>query len=251
MKIIDLSIALDPAFPCWWPGLEPFSVTPTLTLERVGSFSRNMHLEEHAGTHMDARCHVADENGEPYGGTTADQIPLQELVGRARVLDARAIPSGEPGVSPPIDLAELERHEQEHGRLTPGDVLLIQTGWSDLRYLPFPAGERYINLPLSGDTPGWPGPTPALIEAVAGRGVTTIGVDTPTIGLLPDLALSHRAAFRHSITPIENLTNLGAVAGLNALFIFLPLPITRSSGAPGRAIALVEEAKNEFPPLRP
>jgi isatin hydrolase len=250
MKIVDLSVALDPDLPCWWPGLEPFSVTPTLTLEQGGSFSRNMHLEEHAGTHMDARCHVADENGEPLSRTTADLVPLQELAGRARVLDARAAPIVGPGVSSAVGLAELERHEREHGALRAGDVLLIQTEWSDRHYQSFPAGERYINLPLSGDAPAWPAPTPALIEAVARRGVRTIGVDAPTIGLLPDLALSHRAAFRHGITPIENLTNLGAIAGLDAWFVFLPLPITRSSGAPGRAIALVEEDKDEFA-LRP
>lgn len=240
MRLIDLSVPLDPGLPCWWPGLEPFSVTTTYTLESVNTFSRNMHIEEHAGTHIDAPNHTGDENRRPYSNQTADALPLETLYGRARVIDVRHLSSSAYGMSPHVDDAILESFEDKFGPVRANEIVLLWTGWSDRYYLPFPDGDAYLNLPLAARSPAWPAATPDLIDGLVARGVRAVGVDTPTIGGLPDLALAHRAAFRSGLTPIENLINLGAIVGSDAMFLFLPLKITGSSGAPGRAVAMID-----------
>lgn len=239
--VIDLSVALSSELPCWWPGLEPFSATPTLSLEQVNVFSRNLHLEEHAGTHMDARCHVGDSQHRAYA-SPADDVPLDRLIGPARVLDVRHLRSERPGVSPEVDLRALERLERDEDPLAPGDILLIWTGWSDERYVPWPAGDAYCQGPIDRRMPAWPAPTPSFVEALADREVRVLGVDTPTMGALPDPIPTHEAAFRRGVTPIENLINIGQVFGRTATFIFLPLSIKGSSGSPGRAVALLEQS---------
>src|SRR5579885_3141303 len=98
--IVDLSIPLAPNLPCWWPGLEPFSASPTFRLETENVLSRNLRIEEHSGTHMDAPCHIGDNQRQPISLLTADAVPLATLMGRARVVDARDVRSTENGVSP-------------------------------------------------------------------------------------------------------------------------------------------------------
>lgn len=240
-KIVDLSVELSPDYPCWFPGFEPFSATPTATLEEINVFTRMLHVEEHCGTHMDAACHVGDEDHRPFREVTSDQIPLDWMIGKARVIDARRVRGVTPGVSPAIELQLLEQCEDREGPITEGDIVLLWTGWSDEFYCRFPQGERYLVEPLAKKTPAWPAPSRELIEALAQRGVRTVGVDTPTIGAAQHSTLTHRVVFEAEITPIENLTNLGALVDRTATFMFLPLRVIDGSGAPGRAIALVAD----------
>jgi kynurenine formamidase len=241
MSIIDLSVELSPEFPCWWPDLEPFTVTTTSTLEATNTFSRNMHLEEHAGTHFDAPCHTGDNRFRPYSLVTGDALPIADLIGRARVIDVRSLPTDLVGASSSIGTEVLMRYEEQCGEVIAGDAVLLFSGWSDRHYRPFPAGNEYVRYPLDCRSGAWPSPAPSFIEALATRGVKLIGVDCPSVGGLPDLALAHQAAFRCGITPIENLVNLGSLIGREATFVFLPLRVTGSSGCPGRAVAFVME----------
>ena len=241
MTIINLSVELSPDLPCWWPGLEPFTVTTTSTVAAANTFSRNMHLEEHTGTHLDAPCHTGDEFLRPYSSVTGDEVPISDLVGRARVIDVRSLPTDIVGTSSSIGTEVLMRYEQESGEVLAGDAVLLLTGWSDRYYRAFPAGYEYVRYPLEGRSGAWPAAAPAFIEALATRGVKLLGVDCPTVGGLPDLAAAHRAAFRCGITPVENLVNLGSLIGLDAVFAFLPLRVKGSSGCPGCAVAFVME----------
>jgi isatin hydrolase len=240
-RIVDLSVSLAADHPCWWPELAPFAATPTYRLEDGGVASRSLRVEEHCGTHVDAPCHIADETGSPTRAVTLDGVPLDALCGRARVIDVRSTRGTVDGESPWIDADVLEAFESASGAVVRGDAVLLWSGWSDEHYRPLPDGLAYAQRPLAGETPGWPAPTGDFIEALADRGVTLIGVDTPTLGALQDTFTPHRAALRRGVNPVEGLTNLGAICGRAARFLFLPLPVLGATGAPGRAIAMLED----------
>jgi kynurenine formamidase len=201
-------------------------------------------MEEHTGTHFDAPCHVGNESQEPYSTMTGDEVPLTNLMGPARVVDVRSLRTDVVGISSPIGTDILTRYEDESGKINPGDAVLLWSAWSDLHYREFPDGYDYVQRPLEGSSGAWPAPAAALIEVLAARGVKVLGVDCPTVGGLPDLAAAHRAAFQCGLTPVENLTNLGSLVGLDAVFAFWPLQVNGSSGCPGCAVALVKEVSS-------
>jgi kynurenine formamidase len=88
---------------------------------------------------------------------------------------------------------------------------------------------------------GWPAPTTALIDAIADRGVSVIGVDAPSVGAAHDPVPGHRAALGRGVLLLENLSNLSALPPRGATFIFLPLSIVGGTGGPGRAVAFIPE----------
>lgn len=244
MKVIDLSLELAEDMPCWWPGFQPFEAKPTSVIgpDTGGGYSRSMVIEEHMGTHMDAPIHVGNfALCQPIGLESVMDIPLGNLMGRARVLDVRHIKGIDPGISPWIGPCELERLEAESVPVVAGDAVLLWSGWSDERYRPFPEGSAFVADPVARETPGWPAPSAEFVSCLADRGVAVLGVDTPTLGATHDPLPPHRAALSAGITPVEGLTNLASLYGETALFVFLPLPIRNGSGSPGRAVALIEE----------
>jgi isatin hydrolase len=233
--IIDLSVTLSDELPCDWPGVPPFRASVTMSIEDDDVFSRSLVMEEHCGTHADAPNHIADVDGLPVGSTSIDAMSMDRFCGPARVVDLHHVvgdTKGEsPWITPEILDAALDRP------LEPGDALLINTGWSDERYRPYPIGERYVASSLAGTEPGWPALHPFTIERAAYRGVRLIGVDTPSLGATHDPLPPHRAALSRGIVVVENLTRLSDVPD-DALFMFFPLKIANGSGAPGRAIAM-------------
>ena len=77
------------------------------------------------------------------------------------------------------------------------------------------------------------------IDALLERGVRTVGTDGCSMGAAEDGGPVHMAGLSKGMIFIEGLANLGDVPGRGAQFIFLPLKVEGSSGAPGRAVALV------------
>lgn len=232
--MIDLSVPVGPGFPCTWPGHDGLTTHETEISGEAVVRSRTLSFDEHLGTHADTSRHMgapADEG--------SDYIPLTNLSGPARVLDARAICFEVPGVSPKIGIAALEEAERQTGPLLPGDVVLIWTGWSDRHYVRGPASTSYVADPIMARAPGWPAPSADLLRGLAKRGVRLVGIDAPSIGSVERPLCQHLIAFELGITPIENLTNLGALREIsNPLFLFLPLALEGATGLPGRAVAL-------------
>ena len=62
LRVIDLTRPLDETT-ALWPGTPPMVVEPTETIERDGSFSRRVTLDEHSGTHFDAPSHFREGAG--------------------------------------------------------------------------------------------------------------------------------------------------------------------------------------------
>ncbi len=248
-RVVDLSVALSEDLPCWWPGLSPYYATSTMNFEkwRGPARSRLLHLEEHTGTHFDAPCHFfADDEDDSFDGRPlreigTDDVSLHQFMGGAAVIDIATAESA-PGESPWIGETVLAGYESANGPLVATDIVLLRTGWSERYYRPFPGGSAYVGDIVARKAPGWPAPTTGLIDAIADRGVTVIGVDTPSVGAAHDPVPAHRAALRRGMVLIENLTNLTALPGRGAQFIFLPLNIVGGTGGPGRAVAFLPVA---------
>jgi kynurenine formamidase len=249
--IIDLSVALSPDHPCGWPGHQQFEIDGHWFEDRQLPYAhQGISLDEHTGTHFDAPAHFVPPSGSdfytgPGRHVTTDQIPLERFVGQARVIDARAAVGTARGESAWIDPAYVERSVAEHGPLHPGEIVLVYTGWSDTRYLPGDDGSRFVRGPLAGDSEAWPALSAETIILCAEAGITAIGIDTPTLGAIQDSFSPHLAALERDVVVIEELINLGQLPPTGALFLFLPLKIVGGTGAPGRAIAIIEGSAHE------
>lgn len=247
-RIIDLSVPLSVDYPCGWPGHAPFTVEGHWFEDHQIPYAHQViAMDEHTGTHFDAPAHFIPPAGSAfYNGpgrhVTSDEVPLEAFTGPARVIDARASKSETPGESPWIDPSYVDRAVEQHGQLRPGDVVLFHTGWSDSHYVEGEAGSAFVADPLAGRGEAWPAPSAETIHRVADAGVAAIGVDTPTLGAIQDSFGPHLAALERGLVVVEELVRLGELPPVGALFIFLPLKLVGGSGAPGRAVGILEGA---------
>jgi arylformamidase len=75
-----------------------------------------------------------------------------------------------------------------------------------------------------------------LVDALASRGVMTIGIDTPSVDLKVSTALeAHNAILRHDMAILEGLVLRDVAAGEYEL-IALPLPLEGFDASPVRAV---------------
>src|SRR5919206_2851694 len=100
MEIIDVSVAVR-------PGMVTYPGDPAVTLERVASLENGdvvnlsrLDFGVHSGTHVDAPVHFID------GAPAAEELPLDVLVGPARVIDLTAAERLDAAAFGGTDLAE-------------------------------------------------------------------------------------------------------------------------------------------------
>ena len=109
---IDVSVPLKNGM-VHWPGDEAFSRSYTESIDK-GDLANVSQIQgsAHTGTHMDAPLHFLN------GGESIDRIPLEAVVGPARVI----------GIQDPelIRIAELEPHG-----ISAGERVLFRTRNSD------------------------------------------------------------------------------------------------------------------------
>ena len=188
---------------------------------------------EHGGTHVDAPIHFH------AAGAPVDRIPLERLVGRAVVVDARPACRANPDHR--ISAAELEAFEAAHGRIPDGAIVLLRTGWGPhfgdrLRYLGTgatgPEAVRDLHFPgLHPEAARW------LVEE---RAVAAVGIDTVSIDHGPSTRFeTHRVLAAAGVPIFENLARLELLPARGFHVIALPMKIEGGSGAPLRAVAVL------------
>lgn len=186
---------------------------------------------EHGGTHLDAPIHFAE------GRMTVDQIPLEEMIGPAVVINVSARAADDPDYR--LSLEDVEAFEARHGRIEPGTIVLLRTDWS--RFWPDRGAYFATDTPDDATTLRFPSYGEAAARLlVHDRQVAMLGVDTASIdfGQSTDFIV-HRIAAEENIPGLENLTNLDQLPARGAHVIALPMKIGGGSGAPARVIALV------------
>ena len=205
-RLRDISIVVRPGTP-EWPGDTPFSCKWTWEMAKGASVNVSaLQMSPHVGTHADAPLHVRD------GAPASEELSTEAFIGPALVI-------GVDELSGPIGTETLTRRLPRRV-----ERLLLRTG-------------RTI---ATGTFPeGWPALTPACVQWLAGRGLTLLGVDAPSVDERESKTLdTHRALFEAGVTIVENL-DLRDVSDGPYDLIALPLRIAGLDAAPVRAV-LVE-----------
>lgn len=216
------------------------------------SASGFLYTTEHAGTHIDALCHQAENchlYGErridasiqtPYGFTELGAETIAPLIARGVLLDiaryrgVERITAGDPIT--PRDL-EAAAHRQDVA-IEAGDVVLLRTGNGALWTQP----DIYLHAGgVSADASSWL--ADKKVKAVGADNVAwdEVGVIDPHLQVtLPGHLL---LLVRHGIYIIENLQleELATDQRYQFTFICLPLKLRGATGSPVRPIALVAE----------
>lgn len=206
MKIIDVSVPLHAELPTW-PDSEGLKLTLAKRLASGDTTNSSvLHCDVHVGTHVDAPWHFVE------GGHTAEQLPLEVLIGPAFVAflpETSAITAS--------DLAGLA--------LPAGtERLLLRTPNSEL----WAAGvtefrEDYVAL--TADAARW----------VVDQGIRLIGVDYLSVQRYGDSPVTHQILLGAGVVILEGL-NLAAVEPGSYELLCLPLRLVGSDGAPARAV---------------
>ena len=188
---------------------------------------------EHGGTHLDAPRHFAVD------GLPTDRIPLESLVGNAVVIDVSRKAAADHNYT--LSASDVRSFEDQHGRISPGAIVLLRTDWHQY----WPDAKSYLGDDTPGDASRLQFPSYGVDAArllVEEREVAILGVDTAStdFGKSQDFVV-HRIAAAHSVSNLENLTNLDRLPPTGALVIALPMKIEGGSGGPVRVIALVPD----------
>jgi arylformamidase len=200
MRIIDISVPIR-------TGMITYPGDPTVKLERWSSIAdgavanvSRLDFGVHSGTHVDAPLHFIE------GAPGADQLPLEPLIGPARVVDATS--------AEVLDAATLAALGVS------GERVLFKTGNSEL-WAQDSFAEGSVSLREDGAR--------LLIE----RGVRLVGIDYLSVG---DEA-AHHALLGAGIVAVEGL-DLRGVEPREYELICAPLKLVGSDGAPARALLI-------------
>lgn len=177
-------------------------------------------MTEHTGTHVDAFFHMCPD------GETIDEMPLDFFYGKAVCLDMRHIP--ERGI---ISVDQVEEAEKRAGIMIDGHIVLFASGLHK-KYYP---SEKVLTMghEISAEVVKW----------LKNRNSRMHGVEGPSTDILDKNTFpSHRACRDLKISHFEWLVNLEKLIGVGEfMFYGIPLKISKGSGSPVRAFAIIND----------
>jgi kynurenine formamidase len=186
---------------------------------------------EHGGTHLDAPVHFAE------GRRAASEIPLEDLIGEAVVVDVSDAAGADRDLAVGDDA--LEAWEASGGWIPEGAIVLLKTGWGDR----WPDPARYLGTAARGPEAvadlHFPGLSEDGARWLVARGVRAVGIDTASIdrGQSTDFR-AHRVLAEANVPIFENVANLDRVVPRGAWVVALPMKIARGTGGPLRIVVL-------------
>src|SRR5208337_2559315 len=217
MKITDLSLTLEEGmmtFPTHWHPVVEITILGRHGVE--GRETRKLVLGTHVGTHADAPLHFIPK------AKGIDQVPLDVLVGAARVLNFTPCQ--------PLQVIDVPQLQEKLGGRVPARIIL-RTDWSEhFGQMPF-----YTQYPfLSENAAQW------LVE----NGVRLIAMDTPSPdnpahsrGTAKD-SPNHKVLLGAGVVLVEYLTNLKSMTASEVELIVMPLKLKGCDGSPARCVAI-------------
>jgi kynurenine formamidase len=224
----------------YWPTAQPFTLEVEFHSHTDKGFfyaANRYRASEHGGTHIDAPVHFAER------GRTLDQLPVEQLIGQAIVVDvsAKALKDADYQIA----VANLKTWEGGHGPIPAGAIVLFHTGYA--RY--WPDAKKYLGTDERG-TNGvaklhFPGLHPdAARWLVTERTIKAVGLDTASIDYgQSSLFETHRILFEKNIPAFENVAALDQLPPTGAFIVALPMKIKDGSGGPLRIVAWVPERR--------
>jgi arylformamidase len=201
-RIIDVTLPLSADTP-GYPGDPPFCLEPFHRMDQGAPYNvSRLVTGTHAGTHVDAPAHFV------AGGRSVDQLPLEILVGKTRVIELSAVD-------------RIERRDLERADLRDDLRVLLKTRVSQR---PREGAAHEDAVPLSADAASY------LVQA----GLKLVGLDCLSVDA-PDSKdfAAHRALLQAGVIVIEGL-DLAAVEPGDYDMTCLPLRLVGADGSPAR-----------------
>ena len=218
-RIIDLSVTVDTSTKS--PPSTDLKVELT-EYHRGPGFWQSSAVSQglHTGSHVDSSLHCF-----PGGEKMAD-VSLDRVIGSALVIDCTDVAANQP-----VTVRHVERYAD---RLRPGDIVLLQTGWTDRMWGNFP--EFFTESPyLEVEAARW----------LAARPIKAIGFDffEEYCARLPAFTsedfIVHRILLEKGIILMEGVTNLAALPSERVDFFGPFYKIAGPEGAGARFFAIV------------
>ncbi len=195
-----------------FPGDPAPEITIEFTVADDGFLLETVTTGTHTGTHFDAPGHFIE------GGRTVDQLDATEFVWPAYVVDVRDRMAQE-GPDFLLSVDDIKRYERQEGRIRPGSLVIIQTGFDGL----FGTDAYLENAPgFSGDAVQW------LFDArrIGGLGSDTFGPDA-TID--ENFDATYTALLNDGVA-LPGLNNLDSLNRNGDIIIASAVPLRDGSG---------------------
>jgi arylformamidase len=211
MMIYDVSLPVSASLPMW-PGDPPVSITWGLQISKGDKVNlSSLLMSSHSGTHVDAPVHLIDE------GLTADEIPLEQLVGKATVVEIR-------------HQKLITRQELEGCSLGNAQRVLFKT-----------RNSQYWQVKTQGFQKDFVNIDAEAAEYIVELGVKLVGIDYLSVDAFSAEELkTHLILLRNDVVIVEGLDLSRVPAGQYMLYC-LPLKIMYGDGAPARVILVKED----------
>lgn len=233
-RAVDLTYPFDEKTIYWPTSPTTFELKRLAFGKTEGGYfyaSNSFCSPEHGGTHLDAPIHFGE------GKRTTDQIPVEQLIGPAVVIDVSKKAAADPDYR--LTLEDIRAWEAKHGRIQPGAIVLLRTGWGQR----WPDRKRYLGDDKPGDASNLHFPSYGAESArylVEQRKVGALGVDTASIDHGPSKDfIVHQIALGANVPGLENVASLEELPETGAWVIALPMKIAGGSGGPVRIVGLV------------
>ena len=225
-RVVDLTYTLTPDFPTYF-GEQQFFDEDVFTYAEHSFNLKEIRVNEHTGTHIDAPLHFTD------GGTSIDEVPVESLVCPVAIVDIREKADADPDAQ--VTPEDLKAWIATHGPIPAGACVAQNSGWQARLGTP---GFRNADDEGRLHFPGFHVEAAQMLldETEAGG----IGVDTMSIdfGYSADFATHYRwlPANRWAV---ENMANLDQLPATGATLVVGAPKHQGGTGGPCRLIALV------------
>lgn len=232
-KAVDLTHTFDKDT-IYWPTSDGFDWKQTAWGKNDAGFwytSASYGANEHGGTHLDSPIHFHEK------GATTEQIPIQDLIAPAVVIDIGEACAKDADYR--LSAADIAAWEKRHGRIPDGAILMVRTGWGSR----WPDKKRYMGTDRRGDVANlhFPGLSKEAAEFLTkGRRLKGVGIDTASLDYGPSKDfIVHRVLMGAGLYGLENVANLERLPAKGATVIALPMKIKGGTGGPVRIVALL------------
>ena len=209
MKIIDISVMVGGMVPIWTGDERPVIKEQTSKYEQGIIQTTSIAMNVHTGTHIDAPRHFY-----PHGGT-ADQIPLEYLVGKCQVIE----------ILPPVKL--ITKEDLLNAGINPSiKRLLIKTRNSGLWTS---EGSEFFTDYCALDL--------SAAKYIVECGILLTGIDYLSIAPFANVWDVHQELLSNKVIMLEGLDLSGVNLGEYELYC-LPLKLDSKDGLPARAVLM-------------
>ena len=218
--------------------------TPRIEVHKISEYDENgpywawnwLKLGEHSGTHFDAPHHWL--SGKDFKDGFTDTLDVQRLIASVNVIDCSKQSAKDADYLLTAD--GVRAWEIVHGEIGVGEWVVMRSDWDKRAH----NEEEFLNSDDEG--PHSPGPSLDCIDYLLSKGIVgwgsqCIGTDGGMAAEMSPPFPAHTLLHRDNCFGLASLANLDQLPPKGAILIVTPLKITKGTGSPMRALALIPQ----------